>query len=315
MKRVVKSKHFQRGALFLVSLLILVGVIFVFTRPLLAPESGDNSLKNASNLNAELENSTFQTNNDELLPQGIGEGVQANSFLVYDELTGTTLAAHNPNAPVAIASLTKLMTAYTVQKYGQLDDEWVIASTSKIGVRPVLGLETGDKVVVKDLVDAMLVGSANDAASSLGEYLQSATKQPAIKTMNQEAKQLGMTSTNYENPIGFDSEQNYSTAADLKKLLVVIRPIKLFTDIDRKQSYSFTSELGKTYSVKATNTLLAGDEEIHAVKTGYTNEAQGAMITAIVHNDKRFIIIVLNSPDREGDTKLLKSQVLKTTLL
>lgn len=314
MKKIVKSKHAQRSLGFVVSLLILAGTIFVFTRPLLAPESGDNTLKGTNNSNS-TNNAIFNPDEGELLPQGVGEKVQANSFLIYNEITGQTIAARNPNSPVAIASLTKLMTAYTVQKHGQLDDGWAIASTSQINIRPVLGLVAGDRVLVKDLVDAMLVGSANDAAATLGEYLASITKQPAVATMNKEAENLEMNSTHYENPIGFDSEQNYSTAADLKKLLVVVRQLQLFTENDRKQSYSFVSELGKTYSVKATNTLLADDPEIHAVKTGYTNEARGAMITAITHNDKRFIIIVLNSLDRESDTKLLKSQVLKTTLL
>ncbi len=307
MKKVIKQKHLWRTTGLIAALAALIAVIFMFTRPTLAPDFGLDSSKFNTEPTPEGDN-TFSS---ELLLPGIGEDVKADSYLVFNEKDGRIWAGKNQDTPVAIASLTKLMTAYVTQKYGRLTDLWAIPSNVKTDIRPVLGLQVGDRVFVKDLVNSMLIGSANDAASTLGAYISSLKNKPAIELMNQEAKNLGMTSTHYENPIGFDSEQNYSTARDLRLLLLTIRALPLFTDIDRQQSYSFTSETGQTYSVKATNTLLASDPEIHAIKTGYTDEAKGAMITAIHHNDSRFIIIVLGSPQREADTKLLKSQIIK----
>lgn len=301
------KRTLKRTAILITAAVVIGAVIFVFARPMLAPGFDLKILGINSNSSNDSQTGTFPVNNTE---SEIGKDVQAGSYLIYDETSGEVLASRNPDSAVAIASITKLMTAYVVQKYGNLDDTWAINNSSTIDIRPVLGLNVGDVVKVNDLVNAMLIGSANDAAAALGAYITSLKDESIINLMNAEAKKLGMSSTHYENPIGFDSEQNYSTADDLKVLLEEIRPLTLFSSIDRRQSYSFTSEAGQKYSVKATNTLLANDPDIHAIKTGYTDEARGAMITAVHHNNSKFVIIVLSSPDREADTKLLKAQIL-----
>lgn len=291
--------------------LFVLTVAFVYTNPTLAPESGNSIFNDSSKAVEENAGNIFDTAGRSDVNPEVGENVNATSYLVYDELTDKILASRNPDTTVAIASITKLMTAYVTQKYGNLDEVWAITAKSTSDIKPVLNLSIGDRVLVKDLINAMLIGSANDSAAALGEYISSITNQPIIDLMNLEAKSLGMKSTHYENPIGFDSEQNYSSANDLKRLLKRINSIPMFSDIDRRQAYTFISLTGQTYSVKATNTLIAEDPDIHAIKTGYTDEAQGAMITAIHHQDKKFIIIVLGSLNREKDTKLLKTKVLE----
>lgn len=299
----------KRTGLLALALIALFGAVFVFTRPMLAPGFDTGSLQSPelTNLSANSEGTfdTLESSDD------VGNGVNADSFLVFNETTGENIASRNPKTVVAIASITKLMTAYVAQKYGDLSDVWAIAPASTNDIRPVLGLKIGDRVKIQDLVNSILIGSANDAATALGQYLSSLNSTSVINLMNNEAKSLGMKSTHFENPIGFDSEQNYSTAEDLKLLLEVIRPMSLFSSVDRKQSYSFTSENSNNYSIKATNTLLATDPEIRAIKTGFTDEAGGAMITAVYHKEDKFIIIVLGSSNRENDTKLLKQQVIQ----
>ncbi len=292
------------SSLLLVVIFMLLGVLFLFTQPTQAPSM--DLISNSSELKNPTENTYIKIESD----SKIGEGVIADSYLIYDENSKKTIVSKNPHTPVAIASLTKLMTAYVVVTQGSLTDEWAIASSHLTDIRPILGLASGDRVLIKDLVDATLVGSANDAAKALGAYLTSIKQQTAVEIMNQTAKSLGMESTHYENTIGFDSEQNYSTAEDLKLLVEKVRENAMFSDLDRKQSYSFTSQTGKQYYIKATNSLLATDPEIHAIKTGFTDEAKGAMITAINHENKKFVIIVLGSENRESDTKLLKQQVI-----
>lgn len=298
----------RKTGLLLGALIILSVAIFAFTQPMLAPGF---DIRNFSSSSTEpsIDNNVFSLNSPH---ENDLQQIQATSFLVFEELSGKVLASKNPQTPVAIASITKLMTAYVVQKHGDLEAIWAIDSLSTHDIRPILGLNEGDRVKIKDLVNAILIGSTNDAASALGQYITTTQNIPIAELMNREAKNLGMESTHYENPIGFDSEQNYSTAADLQLLLLTIRPLPLFSSIDRKQSYSFTSEGGTLYSAKATNTLLSQDPEIHAIKTGYTDEAGGAMITAIYHGDIKFIIIVLGSPNREQDTLLLKEAMIKS---
>lgn len=303
------KKTAKRGGLLFIALLALLAGVFLFTRPMLAP--GDESEEVMRRLDPSSRN-VGETYNTDATNNGVGENVKASSFLIFDETTGQVIAERKPDTPVAIASLTKLMTALVTEKYGKLNDVWEINATSQIRINPVLGLKLGDRVMISDLIDSMLIGSANDAAATLGAYVTATSGTEVTQLMNKEAKNLGMDSTHYENPIGFDSEQNYSTANDLKKLLDKIRTNPLFSSIDRKLSYSFTSETGQTYSIKATNTLLAKDPEIHAIKTGFTDEAGGAMITAIHTDKQKFVIIVLGSENREQDTLLLKSQVLNT---
>lgn len=302
------KKTFKRTIILILSLILICGAIFLFTRPMLAPGFDSQTLGIGDGSGSDNSDNTF-SGSDEI--GDIGKDVKADSFLIFNEESGEVIAAKNPKTVLAIASITKLMTAYVVQKYGSLEDVWAIGPDSTNEIRPVLGLKIGDRVKIQDLVNSMLIGSANDAASALGEYITDTKDKSVVEIMNDEAKKLGMHSTHYENPIGFDSEQNYSSAEDLKLLLDTIRTISLFTDVDRKQSYAFTSENGENYSVKATNTLIADDPEIHAIKTGFTDEAGGAMINAIYHQNIKFVIIVLGSSDREGDTKLLKQQVIK----
>lgn len=301
------KKHASRLGILIFALIMLGAVAFAFSQPTLAPGFNLHLLGGEFADNISDSTNTFATPEKKT---GIGKDVQANSFLIYDEGNGQIIASKNPQTTLAIASLTKLMTTFVVHKYGNLTDTWAITPDSTNDTKPVLGLEVGDRVIVNDLENAMLIGSANDAAASLGQYMSSIKNQPMVDIMNAEAKSLGMNSTHYENPIGFDSEQNYSTAEDLKLLLDKLHPQTQFANVDRKQSYSFTSLTGKSYSVKATNKLIGLDPEIHAIKTGYTDEANGAMITAVYHNDFKFIIIVLDSPNREKDTQTLKSQVI-----
>ncbi len=291
-----------------VFLLLILAVAFkvFFASPVFAPELHNELLGTGDN--AAEHSTTFNLNN---LPAIDDSKVTAKSYLIYDKNTDRLLAIRSPNASVAIASLTKLMTGYLVNKYGNMSDVALITTKQEFNVNPVLGLKAGDKVLVKDLFNSMIVGSANDAALTLGYYLQDKQRTSVQTLMNTEALKLGMNNTHFSNPIGFDSATNYSTAQDLKLLVQAISTYPTFKDLDRLQNYSFTNAEGKTFSVKATNKLLAGDPEIHAVKTGFTDQAGEAMITSIEHNGNNFIIIVLDGTNREQDTKLLKNEIIK----
>jgi D-alanyl-D-alanine carboxypeptidase len=110
--------------------------------------------------------------------------------------------------------------------------------------------------------------------------------------------------------LGFDSDTNYSTAADLRLLVDEIKKYQAFSLIGRETSYTVITQSGSKFSVRATNKLIKVDPEIIAIKTGYTNEAGGAMITEIDHDGNSFIIIVLDSSNRETDTLRLKRLVI-----
>jgi D-alanyl-D-alanine carboxypeptidase len=239
-------------------------------------------------------------------------GIRAKSFLVYDTESGLALAEQNTDSSLPIASLTKLMTAYVAYQNVSLRQTIIINSGDQLDTSPALNLRSGDAVELQDLFNAMLVGSANDAAQAVANHTAKLTGKKFTTLMNDAASQLGMTGTRFSNPLGFDSETNYSTAADIQRLVQAIKQYPAFSLHARSGSYAFTSEQGTSYSVRATNKLVGTDREVYAIKTGYTEEALGAMVTEIRHNGHSFIIIVLASPDREEDTLKLKREIVKS---
>ncbi len=302
-RRIVK-----RTALAVVSfsiLALLVGGVFV--PPALAPSLDNTVLGAQTGAEATENSSTFTLLN---VPKIDDSKVSAKSYLVFDQNSGAPLALRASNSSLPIASVTKLMTGYLVNRYGRMSDSFTVPEKAVFNISPVLGLPAGEKVLVSDLFNSMIVGSANDAALILAAYLEDLKGQSVDELMNAEADKLGMTDTHFSNPLGFDSETNYSTAQDLKRLVQAVLSYDTFSNLDRLQTYSFETTSGNLYRVSATNKLLAGDSEIHAVKTGFTDLAGGAMITSIHHTSGTFVIIVLGSDNREQDTKLLKQEII-----
>lgn len=298
---------FYRLVLIVVLLIILaIAVMGFLSFPAMAPNIGLQP--NNSQSNSTIDSQTFPAQVNSQLDD---EAVTAKSYLVYDMKTNQVIASRLPNTVGSIASLTKLMTGYLVDKYGSPSDIITITAKDELNISPVLKLQRGDKIKVADLFSAMMVGSANDAALTLGLYIETKLGKPIAEIMNNEAKTLGMKDTHYSTPVGFDSDTNYSTATDLALLVRKTTQNPSFISIDRLRGYSFISETGKSYSVSATNKLLAQDSEIHAIKTGFTDDAGGAMIISVQNPTNEFVIILLNSQNREQDTLLLKNAVTK----
>lgn len=241
-------------------------------------------------------------------------GINAKSFLAFDLDTGLSLLGKNPDQKLQIASLTKLMTALVAYQNADLNKSFEIGPKDLLAVSPSLGLKIGDNVRALDVFNSMIVGSCNDAALALANYAAKVSGQNFVGLMNDLAKQLGMASSSFSNPIGFDSQNNYSTANDLKLLISVTQKLSVFNDLARRSGYNFISDNGQAYSVIATNKLLQGHPDIFAIKTGFTNEAHGAMATEITLRGHHVVILVLDSQNRENDTLKLK-QILEQTVI
>ncbi len=238
--------------------------------------------------------------------------IKAKSFLAYDQQTNEILAEKDSTLQLPIASLTKLMTGFALYKSQGLEGSVTIGPRDQNGTNPTLRLAIGDTVAVEDLFAAMLIGSENDAALTLANYVEQQQRVSFITIMNDEAKQLAMNQTHFNNPLGFDSALNYSTARDLKQLVDATQKLSPFSLYNRELAYSFDGSSGKRYYSKSTNKLLAKDRELFAIKTGYTQGAGGAMITKAVRDGHSVILIVLASPDREGDMIKLKEAIFQS---
>ncbi|MEK7161466.1 MAG: serine hydrolase [Patescibacteria group bacterium] len=232
-------------------------------------------------------------------------GIFAKSFLVFDLDSGKILFEKNSEEKLGIASLTKLLTGLVVYNNSDLNGTFPVPTNSAIKINPILGLIPGDKVKALDVFNAMLVGSNNDAALAL-VYFVGGTKENFVYLMNEQAKKIGMRNSNFSNPLGFDSLENYSTASDLKLLITQAENLAAFSNLGRKTGYDFTGKLGKKYHASTTNKLIANHPDINAIKTGYTEISGGAMATKIEKKGREIVILVLGSPNREEDTLKLK---------
>lgn len=227
--------------------------------------------------------------------------IPAKSFLVYEPDSGKTLISRNVDQKLPIASLTKLMTSIIVSEDPNYSQPLTITEADRISVSPVLGLRANDVVMPKDLVKAALIGSANDAAWTLGNHFSN--KEEFVQKMNAKAQALGMINTQFDNAVGFDSPNNYSTAEDLQKLVQYAMKSLPYDEIWQQKNYSFKSQSGNSYYIKNSNGLVSSHPEIKSIKTGQTPGALGNMIVQSQSSTGTpFISIVLGSSDRNAST-------------
>ncbi len=234
----------------------------------------------------------------------------AKAFLVYDLESGKTLFSQDIDQKLQIASLTKLMTAIVASEDQNFLNQIEINSADQISIAPYLGLKKGDQVNPLDLLKAMIVGSANDAALTLANHFPN--RADFVAKMNAKAVDLGMINTNFSNPMGFDSEANYSTAADLQKLVDYALANLPYEDIWQTPNYVFKTASGKTFTIKNSNTLVFNHPEIKSIKTGQTPGASGNMVIETASPDgHKIIVIELGSPDRNQATLELLDYAFK----
>jgi serine-type D-Ala-D-Ala carboxypeptidase (penicillin-binding protein 5/6) len=167
--------------------------------------------------------------------------VSARSAVVVEASTGRTVFAKAPNARRPIASTTKLMTALLVLERASLDDVYAAARYDALPIESKIDLRTGERMNVRDLLRALLLASANDAAVTLAVGT-SGSQRAFVRDMNRRARQLGLENTRFANPVGLDTGGGYSSAADLARLTLRLRRNAFFREtVDRPRALSLGS--------------------------------------------------------------------------
>ncbi len=228
--------------------------------------------------------------------------VNDTAFLVANLRTGTVFASANPNRRWPTASITKLMTATVALDKLALDAR-ISITPSMFAVDPTeQTLVVGGTYTVSDLLHVMLLPSSNVAAEALADFYG---HDAFMSIMNGRAAAWGMTSTFYGDPSGL-SVTNQSTADDFLKLAQ-----KIYTDypqifaITRTPSFTITEEAsGKFVAVKSINSF-AGEADFIGGKTGYTDEAEGNLLSVFRDGNEPIFVLVLGTYDRFGDTERL----------
>ena len=140
--------------------------------------------------------------------------IQAPAAIVIDASDGHVLYARGPDQRRAIASTTKLMTALLVLERARPGEVFTAPDYDAAPAESRIDLAAGERMTVSDLLEALLLESANDAAVTLADGVSGSTGR-FVAAMNRRAQALGLADTRYANPIGLDDPDGYSTAGDL----------------------------------------------------------------------------------------------------
>lgn len=233
------------------------------------------------------------------------------SAVLIDADTGTILAQKNADKKMYPASLTKIMTAILAIEMGELTDIITVDNETPHEIDGShIALEPGEILTLKDLLYALMLPSANDAASVIAKHYGKSLD-GFVKIMNEKAKELGAYNTNFENPHGLHSDNHYTTAADLalitkyamenetfRKIVATTR-YEIQTTNKKNESRPFTTLNRLLYNNNNNQILVDGAyispyyEYATGVKTGYTPEAGNCLAATAEKDGTRLIAVTM----------------------
>ena len=233
--------------------------------------------------------------------------LEAKSVIVWDVINNRELYSKNPDLPLPLASLTKVLTAIMTDE--KLNDNQNIKIT-KEDLEPEgdSQLIVGDIWQVRNLRDFTLLTSSNDGAFALAALAESQAADNSrvefIKEMNDTASKIGLSNSKFFNEHGLDREADrggaYGSAKDMAILFeYTFRNYPEILEATRYKNLEFMSA-EKTYSAENTNTIIDKIPNILASKTGYTDLAGGNLIVAFDAGLNRPIIISVLGSTEEG---------------
>ena len=231
------------------------------------------------------------------------------SIYLFDADTGEAIVEQNPDQPRCIASLTKMMTALLVLESGaDLNADITIPDSLtpefaaiKADRGHTIGLQAGETVRRIDLLYAMLVPSANDAASVLASDAAGGDLAAFAARMNAQASQLGCTSTHFTCPHGLYDAGNYSTARDMAKIALACYADQTYRQIADTVTYTLpATNLHEARSISTTNKLIRPDSAYyrsyaHGMKTGFTTQAGRCFVTFAQQGGRTYGLVILGS--------------------
>jgi serine-type D-Ala-D-Ala carboxypeptidase (penicillin-binding protein 5/6) len=237
--------------------------------------------------------------------------VTAPSAIVIEVSTGSIACARAPEARRPIASTTKLMTALLTLERAKLTDTFRTSSYRPAAGESVIGLLPGERMKVRDLLRGLLVYSGNDAAMALASGV-GGSERGFVRLMNKRAKQLGLTETHYENPIGLDAPGNYSSAHDLVQLALVLRTNPVFREIvDLPQVTLKSGDHPRFFRNR--NDLVRDYPWVNGVKTGHTRAAGYVLVGSAREHGVQVVSAVLGTAG-VGDRDAQSIALLRTGL-
>jgi len=221
--------------------------------------------------------------------------IAASSYILMDPLSGRIIMEENSHERLPPASLTKMMTAYIVER--ELDEGRISLSDMvpiSVNAWRTEGSRTfvkeGTEVSVENLLKGVIIQSGNDASVALAEFI-AGSEGAFVDIMNQQAQILGMNESSFVNATGLPAPDHFSTAYDLALLAKAIIN-------DYPENYPLYAQKHFTYNnirQPNRNSLLWRDDSVDGLKTGHTEEAGYCLVASAKRNDTRLIAVVMGT--------------------
>jgi D-alanyl-D-alanine carboxypeptidase (penicillin-binding protein 5/6) len=202
--------------------------------------------------------------------------VGGRAYVVENATMGEVLLQRNPHLRVPIASITKLMTVLVTLEHARLDDVVTVTGPAAARGESTIFLRRGERLTVRELVQAALIQSANDAAAALADYVGKGNRGRFVTLMNRKARQLGLRDTHFVNADGLDAPGHYSSAEDVTRLArVAMRNPAVRKTVRMKEATISGGRRLETW-----NDLLSTFPGLLGVKTGHTSAAGWSQVAA-----------------------------------
>lgn len=233
--------------------------------------------------------------------------VTAPAAAVIEASTGTVVYAKNGNEQRGMASTTKLMTALVALDRAPLTTVLTASPYQAQSAETRLGLQPGERMTVADLVRAMMLPSANDAAQTLALRLGGSVSE-FVALMNARARAAGLTRTRFANPVGLDAPSHRTTAIELARIGVLAHANPFLQATARRKRITLSSGAQPRTIVnrnRVVGSRLSTGAVIDGLKTGHTNQAGYALVGSATRNGVTVVSAVLGDPSeaaRDTDT-------------
>lgn len=229
--------------------------------------------------------------------------VKSKSAVVYDPDSKTFLYIMQGDTELPVASLMKIVTALVAEQEYELDARIQVPQSvySVDGSR--VHLVAGEVLSVREMLAAALIPSGNDAAYTLAA-IHPEGYDTFIKKMNDFVTQNNLTHTRINNPVGYDFNNQYSSASDIAVLSARLLESPTLSEIVQTKRMSLGGEK-KTYSLVNTNKLLFTHGEVTGLKTGTSEVAGENLVFSWVHDNRTLVGVVLGSSQRFVDAEIL----------
>jgi D-alanyl-D-alanine carboxypeptidase (penicillin-binding protein 5/6) len=222
----------------------------------------------------------------------------ARAYLLMDAASGRVLYEHNGSQQLPLASTTKIMTALVALERGKLADIVTVGQKPYDTGGSTIYLDVGEQQTLENLLYALLLESANDAAVAIAEHI-GGTEEGFVAMMNEKAKAIGATRTHFANSHGLHDPNHYSTAYDLALIARYAKQNIQFQQmimVEEKEIAGFKQNPPR--KLHNHNQLLGFYAGANGVKNGYTEEALQTNVASAKRGNTELIAVVLGAQDR-----------------